>query len=119
MQKQLDTRSWIDVTNLILGAILFLAPWVVGPTAHAAQWNAWIVGGLIVVIAGSALSMFATWEEWSNLALGLWAAVSPWLFGFQTNAGATWTHVIVGCAVFALAAVQLWLVSRRPPGVTA
>ncbi len=119
MQKQSNAQPWIDITNLIFGAILFLAPWMVGPGAAAAEWNAWIVGGLVVLIAGGALTTFSVWEEWSNLALAAWAAISPWLFGFQANAGAMWTHVIVGGVVFTLAGVQLWLVSRAGRGVMA
>ncbi len=119
MQKQSNAQPWIDITNLILGAILFLAPWIVGPAGAGGAWNAWIVGALVVVIAAGALTTFAPWEEWSNLALGAWAAISPWLFGFQANAGATWTHVIVGGVVFALAGVQLWFVSGTRPGVMA
>ena len=119
MQKQLKPRSWIDGTNLILGAILFAIPWVVAPATQAIAWNAWIVGGLVAFNAGCALAGFAAWEEWTNLVLGLWAAISPWLFGFQGDPAATWTYVTLGCVVAALAAVQLWLVNRQPPGVMA
>ena len=119
MQKQISSRSWIDATNLVFGVILFCVPWVVGPATQAVEWNAWIVGGLVAFNAGCALTGFAAWEEWTNLLLGLWAAISPWLFGFQGNVGATWTYVIVGCVVAAFAGIQLWLVNRQPPGVTA
>jgi uncharacterized membrane protein HdeD (DUF308 family) len=119
MQRQRNTRSWIDGTNLIIGILLFIVPWVAGPPTNAVFWNAWIVGGLIAFNAGFALSALAAWEEWTNLVLGVWAAISPWLLGFQANVGATWTYVVLGCAVAVLAAVQLWVVDRRPPGVTA
>jgi len=114
MQRQTSSRSWIDGTNLILGLILFIIPWVVGPATNAVAWNAWIVGGLVAFNAGCALAGFAAWEEWTNLVLGLWAAISPWIFGFQANVQATWTYVVLGLAIAALAAIQLWLVERRP-----
>ena len=119
MQKQLSTESWIDGTNLLLGAILIAIPWIIGSATQAVDWNAWIVGGLVAFNASCALIGFAAWEEWTNLVLGLWAAISPWLFGFQGNVGATWTYVILGFAVAALAAIQLRLVNRQPPGVKA
>ena len=119
MQRQLSTRSWIDGTNLVLGAILFVVPWMIGPPTEAVEWNAWIVGGLVAFNAGSALVGFAAWVGRTNLLLGLWAAISPWLFGFQGNVGATWTYVILGGIVASLAGVQLWLVNRQSPGVTA
>jgi SPW repeat len=118
MQKQISSRSWIDATNLVFGVILFCVPWVIGPATSAVEWNAWVLGGLIAFNAGCALTGFAAWEEWTNLLLGLWAVVSPWLFGFQGNVAATWTYVIVGCVVAAFAGIQLWLVNRQPPGVT-
>jgi hypothetical protein len=120
MQKLPSSRSWIDGTNLVLGAILFCLPWVILPTTQAIEWNAWIAGGLVAFNAGCALTGFAAWEEWTNLVLGLWVAISPWLFGFQGNVAATWTYVVLGCGVATLAGVQLWLVNNRePPGVTA
>ncbi len=119
MQKQLKPRSWIDGTNLFLGAILFTVPWFVGPSTLAVEWNAWIIGGLVAFNAGFALAGFAAWEEWTNLVLGLWAAISPWLFGFQGNVAATWTYVTLGLVVARLAGYQLWLVDRQPPGLMA
>jgi SPW repeat len=119
MPKQAGTRSWIDATNLVLGAILFSLAWVVGPATQAAQWNAAIVGGLVAFNAGCALVGFAAWEEWTNLILGFWAVITPWMFGFQADVGATTTYVIVGGVVAALAAVQLRLVNRQAPGLKA
>ena len=113
MQRQLSTESWIDGTNLVLGVILFAIPWMTGPATQAVEWNAWIVGGLVAFNAGCALVGFASWEEWTNLLLGLWAAISPWLFGFQGNAAATWTYVILGGSVAVFAGVQLWLANRQ------
>ncbi len=113
MEMRSGAQSWIDVINLVLGAILFMAPWALAPAAAGEQWNAWIAGGLIVLIACSALAAFSPWQEWGNLVLGFWAAISPLVFGFEADAGATMTHVIVGCGVFALAAIQLWLVGQR------
>jgi hypothetical protein len=119
MQRQPNARSWIDVTNLILGAILFIVPWVAVSATESVSWNAWVVGGLVMFNAGCALTGFATWEEWTNVVLGLWAAISPWLFGFQTNVSATWTYVVLGGVIAGLAAVQLWTVDRHSPGLTA
>jgi SPW repeat len=117
MRKQAGTRSWIDVTNLVLGATLISLAWVAGPATQAAQWNAAIVGGLVAFNAGFALVGFAAWEEWTNLILGLWAVISPWMFGFQADVGATSAYVIVGCVVAVLAAVQLRLLNRQPRGL--
>ncbi|WP_045235118.1 SPW repeat protein [Deinococcus pimensis] len=45
--------EWCD---LLLGVGLFVAPWVLDFSPNtAADWNAWIVGALLVVLSGAAL----------------------------------------------------------------
>jgi hypothetical protein len=105
-----------DVANLILGAFLFFSPWMFGFDAGAASQNAYISGIVIAVLAIAALAAFAVWEEWLNLIVGLWTLVSPWILGFQGTTAMT-VHVIIGAAVAALAAIELWL-SRNPPPLT-
>jgi hypothetical protein len=105
-----------DVANLILGAILFLSPWIFGFGSGRASDNAYISGLVIVVLAIAALSAFAVWEEWLNLIVGLWTLVSPWVLGFQGTA-AMRVHVAIGIAVAILAGIEIWL-SQNPPRLT-
>ncbi len=116
MRQQPRTRSWIDGTNLVLGMAVFCLPWVVGPATQAANWNAWTIGGLVAFNATCALIGFSAWEEWTNVVLGSWTAISPWIFGFGAHVGSAWTYVTLGCAVAALAAAQLWLLYQQPGG---
>ena len=102
-----NAQTWIDVTNVVLGICLFVLPWFVSGMSQGAEWNVWLTGGLIIVIAGAAVFSYAPWQEWTNLVLGAWAGISPWLFGFSMHAGAAWTHVVLGAAVLILAAIQL------------
>jgi hypothetical protein len=109
---------YIDWINLLLAVALLVSPWIVGFAEGAAMSNA-VVGGIVIgAIAIAALVSFAQWEEWVNLLLGLWLLISPWVLGFTGNAGARWTHVVIGLAVAALAAVELLLVQRHPPART-
>src|SRR6266581_182312 len=78
-----------DVANLILGAVLFVSPWVFGFSAGAVAENATVTGLSIAVLAIAALAAFAVWEEWLNLIVGLWAVVSPWVVGFQGTTAMT------------------------------
>jgi hypothetical protein len=105
----------IDLVNAVLGVCLALAPWALGFTGEvAATWNALIVGAAIALIALGALFAFREWEEWVNLALGVWAILAPWFFGFTTVTGATYAHVIIGLIVGVLAALDLWIIHNRP-----
>ena len=98
-----------DVANLILGAILFLAPWLFKFDAGTVSTNAHIVGLVMAVLAIAALAAFAVWEEWLNLIVGLWTLVMT---------TATTVHVVIGIAVAVLAAIELWAMSQHPPRLT-
>src|SRR2546430_8069311 len=106
-----------DVTNLILGAILFVSPWMFAFDAGAPTWNAIIVGIVVAALAIAALTAFAVWEEWLNLTVGLWTLISPWVLGFQGTTAMT-VHVLIGIAVAALAAIEIWLTTQNPPRLT-
>ena len=109
-----------DVINLVLGAGLFLSPWLFGFVSEtSASWNAWLSGILIAALAIAALAAFAEWEEWLNVVVGLWVAVSPWLVNFSANVTAMRLHLIAGIIVAAVAGVRIWLVHNDHPRVTA
>ncbi|QCI63091.1 SPW repeat protein [Phreatobacter stygius] len=104
-----------DWANLGLAVALFISPWVVGfATMAPPTWNAWIVGIALGAMALAALSAFAAWEEWVNLALGLWLIAAPWVLGFATNVNAQWTHLIIGALAAAVSAWALWDNRQHP-----
>ncbi|MFD1983611.1 SPW repeat protein [Mesorhizobium newzealandense] len=80
-----------------------------------AVWNAGIVGALIVCCSAVALYRYGAWTEWSNLTLGCWAVVAPFLLGFGSAQGPMWTHVMIGLCVATIAAMQL-IASRKSAG---
>jgi len=50
-------RPWEEWVNLVLGAWLLVSPWLLGFSAVTAlRWNAVLIGALIIVCAGWALS---------------------------------------------------------------
>ncbi len=107
-----------DVANLILGAALFLSPWIFGFSAGPESQNAWVSGIVIAVISIAALAAFAVWEEWLNLIAGLWVIISPWMIEFRGTTAMT-VHVIIGIIVAVLAAIELWILHQNPPRLTA
>jgi SPW repeat len=99
----------LDGINVVLAALLFISPWVLSYANQGlAAWNAWIGGIVVAILAIAALVRFAEWEEWINAVLGVWLIVAPWALGFSAVAAATWSHVILGVAIAALAAWRAW-----------
>ena len=114
--KRGNSNRWEDWGNLLLGAWLFVSPWVLqfaagtgsNATVASAAWNAWISGGVIAVIAVVALFQLQQWEEWANVLVGIWVAISPWVLGFTSLTTATSNAVIVGILAVCLAGWDLY-----------
>lgn len=103
------SEDWQDDLIAILGAALFVSPWVLGYTDHAAAYaNALIVGAVMLVLALAALVNFREWEEWAGMALGVWLIVSPWVLGFAGLGAAMWVAVIFGVLTLVLAGWSLY-----------
>ncbi|RWD67034.1 MAG: hypothetical protein EOS36_03370 [Mesorhizobium sp.] len=96
----------LEWTNLILGACLAGAAFKFAELPLAA-WNAGIIGSLIVCCSAVALYRYGDWAEWSNLTLGGWAVVAPFLLGFRSAQGPMWAHVVIGLCVATIAVMQL------------
>ncbi len=126
MMQGTNANPWQDWTNLVLAIWLFISPWVLqfasgaatvrtpaegaaaGGAVVAAAWNAWIFGVVVAAIAAAGLIRVQAWEEWTNLLIGLWLVVAPWVLGFSGNAVATRNTLIVGVLIFALAAWEFY-----------
>jgi hypothetical protein len=118
--KQRSELTAINIINAMLAVVLFFSPWLVGyRDAQIASWNAGTCGLVIGLLATFAITRLQEWEEWSSAALGLWTAAAPWIMGFTGSIPAMWAHVLVGLAVLALAAIELWLIHGSPPSKTA
>jgi len=114
-------KQWEDWCDWLLGLWLLLSPWVLLFEQDAtATRTAVMVGFLIVLTEAVTLSYFRVWEEWVNLALGAWLALSPWVLP-MTNPAAKVNFVITGILIAGLALYEVWEVTRqpnsgRPPG---
>lgn len=113
---------WQDWLNLLLGAWLFISPWALGfakggaaasTYSHAAAFNAWIVGVIVVLLSIAALARTQPWEEWLNLLAGFWLFISPWVLSYSGTQTALWNALIVGALVFILAC---WDLNTLPDG---
>lgn len=103
-------QRWQDRIGLVLGILLFLAPWIVGFSGMAAAaGSAWVIGVATVIFFAIALAKPQQWEEWVNLVLAVVLLLAPFVLGFTGVAGAAWSHWILailigGDAIWALVA---------------
>jgi hypothetical protein len=115
-----NTNTIVASAQTLLGAFLFVAPWLVGfDTESAAAWTAWITGLLVFVMG---VFSFAdeneTWPAWVNFFFGAWSMMAGWLVPFPSVQVALWTHLVVGGLVSAASIWKLY-VSQMKPHVTA
>ena len=98
---------WIVFSPLI---IPFLFPASGGTSAFVAG-NHFVVGVAVVVISWAAIATLQDWEEWVDVALGVWLASSPWVLGYTNATALTWNATIVGAM---LVLVSIWSRYARP-----
>ena len=104
--------TWPDRTNLVLGALLCVSPWLAGGGSTAITWNAVIFGAAIAIAAIVAIAKPAVAPEWTNVALGAWLVIAPWVLGFSDQAAAGWTSLLVGILVAYFAGMQIALMKH-------
>jgi hypothetical protein len=102
-------KHWQDPVNAVVGAWLVVSPWVLGFQGEAVPMaNAVVIGLALVAAALGAILVPRAWEEWTELALGLWLVVSPWALQFTTLNQARLDAVIAGIVVMLLAVWTLF-----------
>lgn len=107
-------RPWEDGATFILGVFVAASPWVLDPGEgiHVAL-NAVIIGLLICAVSALEIGALQKWEDWLNLALGVWLVVSPPVLGYSHATSLATTHYVLGVLIAALAALEYWQDSHR------
>jgi hypothetical protein len=127
------SQDWI---NVILAIWLFISPWVLGfgttvntaapnaaaaspmDVAYTAAWNAWVLGVIVFLVAVSAAMRRGfwqgSWQEWSNVILGIWIFIAPWVLGFANLQLAAWDHWVVGFLIFIVSLSNLYGYRHTP-----
>jgi hypothetical protein len=103
----------LDCYTGAFGLFLFVSPWLFAYVSEQARVDIWTSGAAIAAISIAAIVAFSDWEEWTNLALGLWLIVSPWALGFA-HTRAMHVTILIGVLVSTFAALELWLVHYEP-----
>ena len=109
---RLRREAVLDLYILGLSLFLLVSPWIFGFGTPDARVDIRTVSAAIAVLASMALLSFAAWEARSNLLLGVWLIVSPWLLGFA-HTRAMHFSIGVGAAIAFLAALELWLLREQ------
>jgi hypothetical protein len=103
-----NLSHWQDAGNLLLAVWLFVSPWLLNYSQEQLPaWNSFAVAIIVGVFAIAAMLKFAKWEEWVNIAVGVWLIISPWLLGYAATVAATQNHVVIGALVIILAGWEL------------
>lgn len=93
---------------LLAGIWFFISPWVYSGATNGNAWNSWIVGGFMILFSCFRLARpaYSTNLGWVNLALGVWAFFSPWIYGYTGELGKFINSMCVGVVVFVLSIVS-------------
>jgi hypothetical protein len=110
--KKWRSESVLDLYNVVLALVLFASPWLFSLTNGTARMDFWVSSAAVVAISLGAIFAFASWEEWANLAFGIWLMASPWILGFS-EARAMHFAVAIGALVTFLALLELWLMYEK------
>jgi hypothetical protein len=107
-------RPWEDGVSFVLGVLVLASPWVWGPMDERnVVLNAVVVGLLICGASALEIGALQKWEEWLNLALGVWLVMSPPVFGYSHVTSLAVAHYALGSVIAILAALEYWQDSHR------
>ena len=100
MEGQVRTLSGL---NVLAGIWLIIAPFVLHYGSSGNTWQE-VVFGIIVGVLGIVrwAAPNLTWPSWTNLVIGIWLIIAPWVIP-GTTAAARWNEAIVGIIVAILA----------------
>jgi hypothetical protein len=102
--KRLKLKHWQDIASVVLGVWLIASPWVLGirgPLQAIGDFVA--IGAVLGAFALTAVFIPESWEEWSDLVLGLWLIASPWILGFTDVPLAVENAMVCGGIITVLA----------------
>ncbi|MBX7197768.1 MAG: SPW repeat protein [Rhodospirillaceae bacterium] len=98
MRKMSELPGVQDWSDMIIGFILFISPWVLKfSDLDYPSWNAWLCG--LVIVISAAYSLFVAlkeWEHWNGVAIGAWLMAAPWVLDFGSIRSATAVHIVLG-----------------------
>jgi hypothetical protein len=94
-------KRWQDWSVVVLGAIMFVTPFVFGETSQTVAASAAYVLGVLIALAGlgNAATPRASGFEIVPAILAVILFVSPWVFGFTAVTALAWSAWIVAILI--------------------
>ncbi|MEW6249307.1 MAG: SPW repeat protein [Planctomycetota bacterium] len=92
--------------NILAGVWLIIAPFVLVFWRDApATWNMIVCGILVVALAATRVAgpLRTQWASWTNLVLGIWLIISPWVLNYAPLRTPMWNSIVLGVIVGAVA----------------
>jgi hypothetical protein len=113
LQSGMSQLTLANALRLLTGLWVMEAPFVYAPLdANAAPiWNNLIVGGCVVVLATMRLVFVREARAFriAHLLLGVWLALSPWIFAYTEDRMYFWNSIGSGVLIAVLA---IWSLVR-------
>src|SRR5262249_13022616 len=105
-----------SLVNVLLGVWIIISPFVLVMHALKTISNNVITGILVGVLAIIRWGMDRPGWSWTNLFLGIWLVISP--FVLVLGNAAMWHNVILGILVAALALTNTYSKASTPIGIS-
>jgi len=108
-------QDWLIV---VIGALLFVAPFVLGATANQAAARTAYAGGVLLAIAGlwslAGSSPADHVAEWAEIVIGVLVFLTPWALGFTALTAMASSVWIAGILAVVLAGSVVLNERNRP-----
>ena len=94
---------------MLIGLLIGFSPWLADQEGYqAVNWNAILVGAVVLVLAQLEYVSLQRWQEIGATILGLWLIASPFIFGYAEAGPLRYWHFVLGALTVLLAAWALW-----------
>ena len=111
----LSEIRWASGANILFGAWLLIAPWLLNYMQNVIRWNDRIAGAALMILATMRFirPLGRFWIGWINALIGLWMIAAPFVLDCQ-QISAQVNELTTGIAVFLAGAISgsVWSFNR-------
>jgi hypothetical protein len=117
-ENLVNNTKWENLLNIILGAWVFIIPWVLGFgferfEINVVMWNFSAIGLVVIVTSISSIRQLKPWSEWLSLYSGIWLICSPLFLVYWKYPILLWNSVIFGVLITGFSALAIPAANRK------